>query len=603
MKSYIYACLFLSIVFNAVNCSQELNGTNATTNIAVPIVQLPYPVFPQLDQKQLDLEKKIALIRDGLKEIARARIAVTHTFTNDMENANTLYEEKLSKVRKEFSGIKHKMDKARSTEKIQKTIQSIKDIKTQIEGSKAKLKLTVENVKNVTAQSSKGKKLCQDLAVTAPYDNQYPHAILNQEKNLIQSMRAYLTKLHYGKHTHDALKNEAGDLPLSLIEVINNVTKKIAINTHYAGLAANDKNKIMEDEVLKEMGLVRDDLVYSDQEKLNQKIDVSEPIRRGVLHKKVIDALDRAESLAQKTAPYYTLKEDQKIIDRCFKKWGHLVQIAKSKNAEATSELDENEDTLAALILDLKDLRTAREKATEVALLLPAYHNGLWKSGSESQAISNAYNFVVKQIRWGQKSSLDILRREEIILHKKMKKYVRALDGDAGVAETCVTSKYPLGGKVGGSTDPEKDWNIECEDGLTLKSLWVPTGGERSLEDMKCCKMPTAGYVNAFKCSAEKIEEDHTDAFCSSGVVVGLHAEKRSRAPDAIKCCNIIGSTVNEDKCHRIVIGGEEASGGPTKSVDVWKGECLHNTIMTGFYLNEDKDIIGAKCCETIEQV
>lgn len=211
MKSYIYACLFLSIVFNAVNCSQELNGTNATTNIAVPIVQLPYPVFPQLDQKQLDLEKKIALIRDGLKEIARARIAVTHTFTNDMENANTLYEEKLSKVRKEFSGIKHKMDKARSTEKIQKTIQSIKDIKTQIEGSKAKLKLTVENVKNVTAQSSKGKKLCQDLAVTAPYDNQYPHAILNQEKNLIQSMRAYLTKLHYGKHTHDALKNEAGD--------------------------------------------------------------------------------------------------------------------------------------------------------------------------------------------------------------------------------------------------------------------------------------------------------------------------------------------------------------------------------------------------------
>eukprot|EP00943_MAST-04B_sp_MAST-4B-sp1_P000935 g935.t1 len=602
MKSCIYACLWLCIVFNAVSCNQQLNGTNATTNITTPKkLHIPYPVFEQIEDNQLDLQKKIAIVQTSLKEITRARIAVTHKFANDIQNANALYQEKLSKVRKEFSGIKQKMDKARSTEKIQKTIQNIKDIKTQIEDSKAKLKWTMENVKNVTAQSSKGKKLCQDLAVTAPYDNQYPHAILSQEKNLIRTMRAYLTKLHYGTHTHEALKNEANDMPLSLIEVINNVTKKIAVNTHYAGLPSSDRNKMVEDEVLKEMGLVRDDLVYSDQEKINQKIDVSDPIRRGVMHKKVIDALDHAESLVQKTAPYYTLTEDKKIIDRCFKKWGHLLQIAKSKNAEAFSELDENKDTLAALILDLKDLRAAREKATEVALLLPAYHNGLWKSGTESQIISNSYNFIVKQIRWGQKSSLDVLRQEEIILQKKLKTYVRALDGDAGVAETCVTSKYPLGGKVGGSTDPEKDWNIECEDGLTLKSLWVPTGGERSLEDMKCCKMPTAGYVNAFKCSAEKIEEDHTSAFCSSGVVVGLHAEKRSRAPDTIKCCNIIGSTINEDKCHRIVIGGEEASGGPTKSVDVWKGECFHNTIMTGFYLNKDKDIIGAKCCETIE--
>ena len=88
-------------------------------------------------------------------------------------------------------------------------------------------------------------------------------------------------------------------------------------------------------------------------------------------------------------------------------------------------------------------------------------------------------------------------------MQKKLKAYVRQLDGDAGVAETCLTSKNPLGSKVGGSIDPEKDWNIECEDGLTLKSLWIPTGGDRSLEDMKCCKMPTAGYVNAFKCKAE----------------------------------------------------------------------------------------------------
>lgn len=609
-KNALYICLCSCIILSATNAVELLRGTNTTTNStnstgkkAVDIVQLPYPVFPKVPSEDVEMQKKILLIQDALKEVVRARATLTHTYASKMEQANKEYEEKLNAVKEDFGGIKGKMDKARSTKQIQDTIQKIKDMKTQIEDSKAKLDAAMAHTRNVTAESSRGKKLCQDLAVTAPYDNQYPHAILKQEKSLISTMRSYLTKLHYGTHTNDVIKNEAMGLPISLIETIDNVTKKVATNAHYVGLPADHKNKVVEDEVLKEMGLVRDDLVYSDQEPINQKIDTSDPIKRGVLHKRVIDALNRAESLAKKTAPYYTLGEDQKIIDRCFKKWDYIVNEAKTKSAAATSELDENKDTLAALILDLKDLRAEREKSTEVALLTPAYHSALWRSGSESETISDAYNFVAKQLRWSQKNSLNILRKEEIILQKKLKAYVRQLDGDAGVAETCLTSKNPLGSKVGGSIDPEKDWNIECEDGLTLKSLWIPTGGDRSLEDMKCCKMPTAGYVNAFKCKAEKIEKNDREATCSSGVVVGLHAEIRSRAPDAIKCCNIIGSTINEDKCHRIVIGGADASGGPTKSIDVWKGECLHNTIMTGFYLNEDKDIIGAKCCETVEQV
>ena len=200
----------------------------------------------------------------------------------------------------------------------------------------------------------------------------------------------------------------------------------------------------------------------------------------------------------------YTLSEDQKIISRCFQKWDNILQAAKGKNAEATSELDENKDSLAALILDLKDLKEEREKSLEVALLTPAYHNGLWKSGMESQVISNAYNFVAKQHHWAYKNSKDVLRREEKILENKLKSYVRKLDQDAGVAETCMTSKVPLGGKIGGTTDPDQDWKIQCDDGLTMKALWIPSGGERSLEDFKCCKLPTDGYVNAFKCKAEK---------------------------------------------------------------------------------------------------
>ena len=59
---------------------------------------------------------------------------------------------------------------------------------------------------------------------------------------------------------------------------------------------------------------------------------------------------------------------------------------------------------------------------------------------------------------------------------------------------------------------------------LDHEALWIPSGGERSLEDMKCCKLPTDGYVNAFKCKAEKIENEDREAICSSGVVVGIHA-------------------------------------------------------------------------------
>ena len=48
----------------------------------------------------------------------------------------------------------------------------------------------------MTAERAKGKKLCQDLAVTAPFDNKYPHAILSREKSLITSLRSYLTRVH-----------------------------------------------------------------------------------------------------------------------------------------------------------------------------------------------------------------------------------------------------------------------------------------------------------------------------------------------------------------------------------------------------------------------
>ena len=368
-----------------------------------------------------------------------------------MEKANKEYEKKLEEVKDDFSGIKGKMDKARSTEKIEDTKQKIKDMRTQIELSKAKLRSTMAEVKNVTAERAKGKKLCQDLAVTAPYDNKYPHAILKQEKSLIASLRSYLTKLHYGSNLHDATRNELEAPPTSLLDAVDNFTKR-----HYVGLPKDHENKDVEDEVLKEMGLVRDDLVYTDQERLNQKIDTSDPLRRGVLHKKVVNALNRAESLLKKTAPLYTLSEDQKIISRCFQKWDNILQAAKGKNAEATSELDENKDSLAALILDLKDLKAEREKSLEVALLTPAYHNGLWKSGTESLVISNAYNFVAKQYHWSYKSAKRVLRREEKILENKLKSYVRKLDQDAGVAETCMTSKVPLGGKIGGTTDRTK---------------------------------------------------------------------------------------------------------------------------------------------------
>ena len=589
-------------LFQSVKATWEGNLTNTTnaTNEVLKVVQLPYPEFEKLvdNDKAMELQKKISTVRAALKEIRRARVTLSRKYASQMEKANKEYEKKLEEVKDDFSGIKGKMDKARSTEKIEDTKQKIKDMRTQIELSKAKLRSTMAEVKNVTAERAKGKKLCQDLAVTAPFDNKYPHAILSQEKSLITSLRSYLTKLHYGSNLHDATRNDLEAPPTSLLDAVDNFTAH-----HYVGLPEDHKNKDVEDEVLKEMGLVRDDLVYTDQERLNQKIDKSDPIRRGVLHKKVINALNRAESLLKKTAPLYTLSEDQKIISRCFQKWDNILQASKAKNAEATSELDENKDSLAALILDLKDLKAEREKSLEVALLTPAYHNGLWKSGTESLVISNAYNFVAKQYHWSYKSAKRVLRREEKILENKLKSYVRKLDQDAGVAETCMTSKVPLGGKIGGTTDPDQDWKIQCDDGLTMKALWIPSGGERSLEDMKCCKLPTDGYVNAFKCKAEKIENEDREAICSSGVVVGIHAEKRSRAPDSIKCCNLVGSSINKDKCHRIAIGGNDASGGPTKSIDVWRGECLHNTIMAGLFLNQDHDIIGAKCCETISKV
>merc|ERR1711871_1750049 len=117
------------------------------------MVQPFYPVFPKVEEGELTLQKKIQLIRDALKEVARAKVALVHTYANDIERVNKKYENELESVKEQFRYIKEKMDAARSTKKIQDIIQKIKDTKTQIAGSEEKLALTMANVRNISAES------------------------------------------------------------------------------------------------------------------------------------------------------------------------------------------------------------------------------------------------------------------------------------------------------------------------------------------------------------------------------------------------------------------------------------------------------------------
>jgi hypothetical protein len=148
-----------------------------------------------------------------------------------------------------------------------------------------------------------------------------------------------------------------------------------------------------------------------------------------------------------------------------------------------------------------------------------------------------------------------------------------------------------------------KEWNVECDSGLVMKAVWISEGGDRNVEDMKCCKMPKGSYVNAMNCTAEPIEKTDKEAICSNGVAVGFHALTRTRAPEIIKCCDITGdSEVDHDHCIKIPLGGPNAAGGTARSNLVWRGECLRNTVLTGFYLDENRDIEGANCCATMKK-
>ena len=129
-----------------------------------------------------------------------------------------------------------------------------------------------------------------------------------------------------------------------------------------------------------------------------------------MLRKKVINALNRAESLLKKTAPLYTLSEDQKSF-LLFSEMGQHTS-GQSKECRATSELDENKDSLAALILDLKDLKqnVKKSRSRTIDTSIP---QRIVEIGTESLVISNAYNFVAKQYHWSYKVQKGSSEREK----------------------------------------------------------------------------------------------------------------------------------------------------------------------------------------------
>mgnify|MGYP001176385842 CR=1 FL=1 len=88
------------------------SGTSVAAAVVSSAAILLRSYFPSED---VEMQKKILLIQDALKEVVRARATLTHTYASKMEQANKEYEEKLNAVKEDFGGIKGKMDKTSPT--------------------------------------------------------------------------------------------------------------------------------------------------------------------------------------------------------------------------------------------------------------------------------------------------------------------------------------------------------------------------------------------------------------------------------------------------------------------------------------------------------
>lgn len=609
MRSLLLLCLIVTLAVLASGQANDstANGTAVSNETEVleqhdtpkPIRDSasPIPHFPVVAPgAKLSLSAKVNIVRDAIAEVRARKEILRHKYAEDVARVREEYRTKLEASGKHLALIKSKMNKLRFTKDIQRMVAQIKAKQSELNSTRSTAKQVEAAAQKLIIASREGKKQCHDLGVAPPYDNAIPHAILNQEAALIKQLRGYLTKLHYGKSVAAMEENR-----------LQESTSFLQYDTIYAGLTAGHRNQKIEDEVLKDLGLVRSDLVYHnfDHERLKKNIEPDTNLRlrhrvAGSIAIKATDALAKAETMIEKTNPLFTHDSNNAIIARCIKRWHAAVQVAKTKSAEIVETLDELSDEVNAMIVELAKLREKANENIEVQVFLPAYHNALWQTGVSSNAITELYNFVSSQYHWMFTKASSILDKQEKLLNKHLSKYVRERDGDAGVAETCLTEKQPIGSQTGGPDDVSTEWNIECDSGLVMKALWISSTDKKDVEDMKCCKMPVGSYVNAFDCMALTIEKDAKKAVCGSGVAVGFHALARSRAPEKIKCCELIGSVVDREKCTRIPMGGHDAAGGPQQANKVWRGECLKNTVLAGFYMDENsRDIAGAECCQT----
>merc|ERR1719247_4092284 len=90
------------------------------------------------------------------------------------------YQEKLDVVKEYFQTFKSKMDKVRFTKEIEDAVKNIKVMRADLNETKQRQKTAEEDKNKVVVSSARGKKDCQDLAVTDPGDNAFPHAVLKQ---------------------------------------------------------------------------------------------------------------------------------------------------------------------------------------------------------------------------------------------------------------------------------------------------------------------------------------------------------------------------------------------------------------------------------------
>ena len=99
-------------LFQSVKATWEGNLTNTTnaTNEVLKVVQLPYPEFEKFmdNAKAMELQQKISKVRAGLKEIRRARVALSRKYASAMEKANDEYEKKLEQVKDNFRASRGK---------------------------------------------------------------------------------------------------------------------------------------------------------------------------------------------------------------------------------------------------------------------------------------------------------------------------------------------------------------------------------------------------------------------------------------------------------------------------------------------------------------